>query len=179
MTFGEVIRMHRKRRSMQLQDLAQCVGVSRQYMSDIEHDKRAPLDGHRLAMLAHTLNLSPVYLTILVGRLPPIPVHADIPERVDAAWRAFLRALIRPAKRLPNDEQVSTRLLLTWEHLIEQSHALHEAARILENKHRGAEAAETRQARDRLMECARAIHHSRIRLGKMDEYRTYMEEVGP
>jgi transcriptional regulator with XRE-family HTH domain len=57
MTFGELIRSSRRRLNKSLQDVADALGVSVVYVSEVERGKRPPFTIERLPALAQTLDL--------------------------------------------------------------------------------------------------------------------------
>lgn len=57
MTFGRYIREKRLARDMTMREICSSMALSLPYMSDIENDRRHPMDKERLAKLMHILNL--------------------------------------------------------------------------------------------------------------------------
>ena len=102
MSFGRVITEARRRRSLSQKDLASRIKkedgtpISPQYLNDLERDRRNPPNEFMLQQMAAELALAPEYLFFVAGQYP-----ADLrvvgappePERVEAAFRAFRRAL--------------------------------------------------------------------------------------
>jgi transcriptional regulator with XRE-family HTH domain len=57
MYFGELIRSSRRRLNKSLQDVADAIGVSAVYVSEVERGKRPPFTTERLPALAQVLEL--------------------------------------------------------------------------------------------------------------------------
>jgi transcriptional regulator with XRE-family HTH domain len=70
MSFGELIRTSRRRLNKSLQDVADALGVSVVYVSEVERGKRPPFTNERLPALAEVLelNLGEVRSAAWVGR---------------------------------------------------------------------------------------------------------------
>ncbi len=66
-TLGQAIRHYRNERGMSLRALADRVGVTPPFMSDLEHDRRRT---NKLEEIAKALEISPEVLKKLDGRLP-------------------------------------------------------------------------------------------------------------
>lgn len=95
MTVGEALRKARHRLCYEQRDVARRVGISAQYLCDMECDHRLVPD-RMLRRLCCELGLSYAYMTALADRLPPallvaLQTQAVDPERFDAAWVAFAR----------------------------------------------------------------------------------------
>lgn len=103
MSFGSVITAARKRRSLSQKELASRIkkedgdAISPQYLNDLEHDRRNPPGELLLQQLAAELSLAPEYLYFVAGQYPAdlraVEGQPPAPERVEAAFRAFRRAL--------------------------------------------------------------------------------------
>ena len=57
MSFGELIRSSRRRLDKSLQDVADALGVTAVYVSEVERGKRPPFTSERLTALAQVLEL--------------------------------------------------------------------------------------------------------------------------
>jgi transcriptional regulator with XRE-family HTH domain len=57
MSFGELIRTSRRRLNMSLQEVADALGVTVVYVSEVERSKRPPFTNERLPALAKVLQL--------------------------------------------------------------------------------------------------------------------------
>ena len=68
------------------------------YLNAVEHDHRYPPDDHLIEQLAKIVGISPDVLYFHANRQPPdVKTEADQP-RVEAAYRAFRKALgVKPA----------------------------------------------------------------------------------
>lgn len=80
MTFGTVIRERRHAMHLQACNVAEMVGISAQYLCDIEMDRRLPPPPDRLRQIATVLELNEDYLCFLAGRLPD-----DLPRNASEA----------------------------------------------------------------------------------------------
>lgn len=69
MTFGEAIVEARRVLGLTQKDLAERVGISPQYLNDIERDRRVPPHDTRVALAKHT-TIDLDYLDLLAGQLP-------------------------------------------------------------------------------------------------------------
>ena len=68
-TFGEAVREARRVLHLTQKALAEKVGVSPQYLNDIELDRRVPAQTVRAALATHT-KIDADYLDLLAGQLP-------------------------------------------------------------------------------------------------------------
>ncbi len=99
MGFGTYIANARKQAGLSQKDLAARIAkedgtsISAQYLNDIEHDRRNPPGEYILKQLATALNLSIDYLRYLAGRLPEDVQNVREPENVEAALKAFRKAI--------------------------------------------------------------------------------------
>ncbi len=105
MRFGDYIAKRRKELGLSQKELAQRVlkedgdPISPQYLNDIERNRRNPPSGDLLHRLAEQIGMSPEYLGFLAGELEiPEDLQNQNPsqERVEAAFRAFRKAIERP-----------------------------------------------------------------------------------
>lgn len=71
MTFGEFVRDIRTHREFTQKALAEQIGISPQYLNDIELDRRAAPSDKAIDQFATVLNTSSDLLFILAGRIPP------------------------------------------------------------------------------------------------------------
>jgi transcriptional regulator with XRE-family HTH domain len=95
MTFGEFLRYARQSAGVSQRELGKILGVSSGYLSDVEHDRRNPLNHVRLMKAASRLGISLLAATKAKAsgdgffRLASAP-HHDYGERVAAllslAW---------------------------------------------------------------------------------------------
>ena len=93
MSLGQALRARRQALGWTQRAVADRVGLSPQYLHDLELDRRGGSDPV-LERLAATLGLSAEWLYYLAGRYPPDLRGLDAPaERVLAAWQAFRAAL--------------------------------------------------------------------------------------
>jgi len=94
MSFGGKVAEERKKLQMSQKDLATRVGISPQYLNDIEHGKRNPDSDVLIEKLAKALRIDSAILYYLARRLPPIDVKQGVPdEKVVEAYAAFRRTL--------------------------------------------------------------------------------------
>lgn len=70
-TFGDYIKAARQKLGMQQKDLAEQLGISNQYMNDLERDRRNPPDDDKMQALARLLNLDSDLLYWHAQRWPP------------------------------------------------------------------------------------------------------------
>jgi transcriptional regulator with XRE-family HTH domain len=106
MSFGHVIVEARRKRGLSQKELASRIRkedgspISPQYLNDLERDRRNPPSDYLLQQFAAELAVTPEYLFFVAGQYPtdlrpagdeeePTPP----PDRVQAAFRAFRRAL--------------------------------------------------------------------------------------
>lgn len=68
-SFGTFIAETRKSKSQSQKELAVLLGISPQYLNDIEHDKRSPSSPQLIEQIAVTLQIDPEYLSYLAGRV--------------------------------------------------------------------------------------------------------------
>ncbi len=92
---GEVIAKKRKQLGWTQRDVAAKLGISFQYLCDIELGKRSPSDDYFLDMIAATLGLSQDYLYFLAGRLPPDIRQSDLGADTITEGFQALRTVLR------------------------------------------------------------------------------------
>lgn len=68
-SFGTFIAETRKSKSQSQKELAVLLGISPQYLNDIEHDKRSPSSPQLIEQIAAALQIDPEYLSYLAGRV--------------------------------------------------------------------------------------------------------------
>lgn len=92
-TFGETIRQARANRKpyMTATTLAEKVGVTKMYVSDLELGKRLPGED-TCRQIAHVLNLNPDELLAKAGKAPPdlLEIIATKPNEARAALMALV-----------------------------------------------------------------------------------------
>jgi transcriptional regulator with XRE-family HTH domain len=103
MTFGQTIVAARKKLGLSQKDLALHIKkedgtpISPQYLNDLERNRRNPPSAFLLQQFATELQIAPEYLFFVAGQYPDDlrgqQARALEPERVEAAFRAFRRAL--------------------------------------------------------------------------------------
>jgi transcriptional regulator with XRE-family HTH domain len=85
----------RDRAGMLQMELAERLGVSKQYMSDVEHGHRLPPDDKYLLRISIALLVTPDVVFCRAGRLPPDLREVDVDDatlaRAIAAFRSELR----------------------------------------------------------------------------------------
>jgi transcriptional regulator with XRE-family HTH domain len=93
-TFGSYIANTRKSKSLNQKELANKLGISPQYLNDIEHDKRTPSSADIIDQIALHLGVKSEYLSYLAGRIPEeINLKKLDEESFQKAWIAFRREL--------------------------------------------------------------------------------------
>ena len=94
MSFGEKVAEQRKKLGLSQKELAQKVGISPQYLNDIEHGKRNPDSDALIEKLAKALQLDNAVLYYLARKLPPEDVKKGVSdEKVVAAYQAFRKKI--------------------------------------------------------------------------------------
>lgn len=95
MSFGITIVGLRKKANLSQRELAAAVGISGQYLNDIEHDRRKAPPSLLIYDLADELKVPYEYLFVVAGRLPDdVTVTGRGPAEVKAAvdlMREYLR----------------------------------------------------------------------------------------
>lgn len=96
MTFGATILRARKEAFLSQAFVAQRLGISKQYLSDMENDRRGPPGDPYILQLANTLHVPADVLYYRAGKLPPY-LPADVSQaQILAAFRALRLALDVP-----------------------------------------------------------------------------------
>lgn len=94
MSFGTTISQTRKKIGLSQKDLATQIGISPQYLNDIEHDKRSPDSDELIQRIAKELKIEPDVLYYQARKLPPNAKLADVPpERIVEAMKAFRQTI--------------------------------------------------------------------------------------
>jgi transcriptional regulator with XRE-family HTH domain len=89
-TFGNVIAETRKKKNISQKELATKLGISPQYLNDIEHNKRNPSSQQLIDQIAETLEIEREYLCYLAGRLPDEIINLNLDkDSFQTAWVAF------------------------------------------------------------------------------------------
>lgn len=90
LTFGSIIAETRKKKNVSQKELATKLGISPQYLNDIEHNKRNPSSQQLIDQIAETLDLESEYLCYLAGRLPEEIINMKLDkDSFQTAWVAF------------------------------------------------------------------------------------------
>jgi transcriptional regulator with XRE-family HTH domain len=100
-TLGQAIIEARKQKRMSQKDLAAAivkedgsVGISAQYLNDIEHDRRSPTSDHMIMQFERILETDEGFLFVLAGKIPDdLRRQANDPAKVSKAFRAFRKHL--------------------------------------------------------------------------------------
>lgn len=93
MSFGRVISDARKRLDKSQKEIAERVGISPQYLNDLERNRRNP-PANLLDEFATNLKLPREFLDYVAGQLPPELRGVEAkPEQVEAAFKAFRKKL--------------------------------------------------------------------------------------
>jgi transcriptional regulator with XRE-family HTH domain len=70
------------------------VGISPQYLNDIEHDRRNPTSDHMIGQFEQVLGTDEGYLFVRAGKIPDDMMRAARdPAKIGAAFRAFRKEL--------------------------------------------------------------------------------------
>jgi len=99
MTFGERIRAARERREMSAKELAAAVGISPQYLNDVEKDRRNPPSDAVIWRLAVHLMVPSDLLHLWAGRLPPELRETDVTDAGLAEALSLFRCVVNRVKR--------------------------------------------------------------------------------
>ena len=92
---GKEIKSGRERAELKQHELATRLGISNQYLNDIEHGRRRTLRGRLIRQLAQELDIDQDTLWFRAGRIPPDLLNAGPgPEEIIRAMRALRKALI-------------------------------------------------------------------------------------
>src|SRR2546426_4371803 len=105
-TFGQVLTEARKKAGLTQREVAARLKrqdgrpVDPPYLNAVEHDHRYPPEDSLIEQIANIVGVSPDVLYFHPNRQPPdVKTEAD-QERVEAAYRAFRKALgVKPGKR--------------------------------------------------------------------------------
>ena len=105
-TFGQVLREARKKAGLTQREVAGRLRredgrvVDPPYLNAVEHDHRYPPEDFIIEQLAKMVGISPDVLYFHANRQPPdVKSEADLAQ-VEAAYRAFRKALrVKPGKR--------------------------------------------------------------------------------
>ena len=98
-TFGQVLREARKKAGITQRDLAARLKredgrpVDPPYLNAVEHDHRYPPEDYLIEQMAKIVGISPDVLYFHANRQPPDVKTAADQDRLEAAYRAFRRAL--------------------------------------------------------------------------------------
>jgi transcriptional regulator with XRE-family HTH domain len=101
LTLGQTIVEARKKKGISQKDLAAAiikedgsVGISPQYLNDIEHDRRNPTSDHMIAQFEKHLGTPEGLLFVRAGKIPDEMMRAPRDSaKIGAAFRAFRREL--------------------------------------------------------------------------------------
>lgn len=106
-TFGQVLREARKKAGITQRELAARLKredgrpVDPPYLNAVEHDHRYPPEDYLIEQMARIVGISADVLYFHANRQPPdVKTEAD-QERLEAAYRAFRKALgvVKPARK--------------------------------------------------------------------------------
>ncbi|MBS3969272.1 MAG: helix-turn-helix transcriptional regulator [Clostridia bacterium] len=101
MRFGDFIKAKRMERGITLRTLAEIIDVSPTYLSDIENNRRYPMDNQKIEILIKELSISPEEqekLYDLAGK-ERHEVSPDLLEyTMDSEVSAYVRTALRKAK---------------------------------------------------------------------------------
>ena len=103
--FGEFISKKRVEKKITLRKMADMLGVSAPFLTDVEKDRRNPFDMEKLAQLAQILNLSKeenAQMLDLAGKKRNA-VAPDLPEYI--MERDYVSAALRTARDLDAGEE--------------------------------------------------------------------------
>ena len=104
-TFGDFLKHRRNEKKMTMREMADLLGVSAPYLSDVEKGRRYPPDMPRLEIIAHALLLNDeeyAYMLDLAGRARN-SVAPDLPEYI--MERDYVSAALRTARDLDAGEE--------------------------------------------------------------------------
>lgn len=111
--FGEFISQKRIEKKITLRKMADMLGVSAPFLTDVEKDRRNPFDMEKLTQLAHILNLTEdekQLMLNLAGRKRNA-VAPDLPEYI--MERDYVSAALRTARDLDAGEE-------EWKRFVEE-----------------------------------------------------------
>jgi transcriptional regulator with XRE-family HTH domain len=98
-TFGQILREARKKAGISQRELAAKLKredgrpVDPPYLNAVEHDHRYPPEDYLIEQMAKIVGISPDVLYFYANRQPPDVKTAADHDRVEAAYRAFRKAL--------------------------------------------------------------------------------------
>lgn len=102
MRFGDFIKAKRMAREITLRDMSERIRLSPAYLSDIENNRRYPMDNDKIELLIKELNLTPEEqetLYDLAGRERK-EVSPDLPEYImNSEVAPYVRMALRKAKQ--------------------------------------------------------------------------------
>lgn len=188
MMFGQAVKYHRERLGMTWDQMAVVMGKRSTWVAEMERGIHPPPGDGTISMIAGVLGVPSIYLKLLAGRMPSVPVfgrltaHHD-PERWEAAWHTFCLSLSAPDKyadestESAQDLRAVLRMRRLRIDLIGNAGYLKGSVRCLKATGRNAEALETEIALDRVIACARGLNHDIVRIMRMREYRLRMQEA--
>jgi transcriptional regulator with XRE-family HTH domain len=99
MTTGRLMIAARERLGLTQKQLAEAVGLSAQYINDLEHDRRALRVAAPMYRIAAALDIPPDLLCYGAGQLPEDVRGAESPKAVLRAFRAFRREIEKDGAR--------------------------------------------------------------------------------
>ena len=115
--FGDFIKSKRLDLEITLRDMCERIGFSPAYLSDIENNRRYPMDNDKIELLIQELRLSTEdqsTLFDLAGKERKGAVSPDLPEYImDSEVAPYVRMALRKAKQ--NDVTVDD-----WKRIIEE-----------------------------------------------------------
>ncbi|MGD0097985.1 MAG: helix-turn-helix transcriptional regulator [Terracidiphilus sp.] len=115
-SFGELIRASRRRLNKSLQDVADALGVSAVYVSEVERGKRPPFTTERLPALAQVLELDPDQLKFAAWQekrmieLTPAASDKEIEALVALARGGLLDSELDEILTIVNRKQMELKL---------------------------------------------------------------------
>ncbi|MBS4024341.1 MAG: helix-turn-helix transcriptional regulator [Clostridia bacterium] len=115
MRFGDLIKAKRMEKEITLRALAEILKVSPTYLSDIENNRRYPMDNQKIEILIKELNITPEEQEILydLAGKERQEVSPDLLEyTMDSEVSTYVRTALRKAKE--NDATIDD-----WRRIIE------------------------------------------------------------
>lgn len=104
--FGEEITARREHLEIRQHELARRLGISAQYLNDIEHGRRRPLRARLVSRMARELEIDPDILWFRAGRIPPDILHQDpLQPEIIRAMRGLRETLHHREKPEPEKEE--------------------------------------------------------------------------
>lgn len=103
--FGEFLQKKREEKQITLRKMAELLGFSAPFLSDVEKDRRNPPDMEKLSMLAEILQLSEEDKSLMLDPAGKKrnSVAPDLPEYIMA--RDYVSAALRTARDLDAGEE--------------------------------------------------------------------------